>query len=468
MWRFLGGGIYYGWVVVAVAFTTLAVGGSANGSFGIFYGYILKDLGGSRSSTALAFSITMLVFGFGGPLIGRALDRFGPRLVVPAGVCILGLGLVLSSRVTSLWQLYLVYGIVAAFGVTALGFLPVTASAASWFVERRGTAISIALAGRGVGSLLLFPFYQHLITTYGWRSAYLLMAVLIVIVLCPLNLFLQRPFPRGASVADRERARRLPGRGLRLEVVDEAWTTTEWTVGKALRTRQLWYLVIIGFFGGISFSAIGVHQVQHLVDSGFDRMLAVSVLASVGILRSFGGILGGVVSDRIGRELAYTLGAALSMLGVASLLSIAWIGALWPLYVYVGCYGIGNSMASSIDASTQGDIWQGAHLASILGIIVLGSGLGGAVGPWVAGYVFDRWQTYVPAFLLILLLTLCSILGMWLLAPRNIRRITRQAEPLRGAAAGEDFGSAAASLPLLNAPAPGEINRAAAGLASSE
>ena len=178
---------YYGWLVVGLTFLTMAIGGSIVSTFPVFYVTFLEEFGWSRADTALAFSTSMVTFAISAGPIGALIDRFGPRVVVPSGVVVLGAGLVLMSAVSSRFTLYLFYGVIVALGVTLIGMIPTSTVVSQWFVRMRSTALGIAHSGRSAGSLILVPLSAFLIGWAGWRSAYLILAAGIVAVLLPLN-----------------------------------------------------------------------------------------------------------------------------------------------------------------------------------------------------------------------------------------------------------------------------------------
>ncbi len=181
-------GIFYGWVIVLVSFLTMLLVMGTRFSFGVFYSSMLAEMGWSRAATAGIFSVSMLVYAAVALGVGAAFDWWGPRRMFPVAAVLLGVSFFLCSRMTTLWQFYLYYGIIGGTGFTALGFIPHVALVARWFDRRRGLATSLALAGTGVGAFLLAPWSASLIAHYGWRQSYLIYAVIIPGVLIPLIL----------------------------------------------------------------------------------------------------------------------------------------------------------------------------------------------------------------------------------------------------------------------------------------
>lgn len=384
---------YYGWVIVSLTFFTMAVGGSIVGTFPVFYVSFLNEFGWSRADTALAFSFSMVTFAVSAGFIGAMVDRWGPRVIIPTGIAILGVGLVLMSKVSSLHTLYFFYGGVVALGITMFGFIPTSTVVSQWFTQRRSVAMGISLSGRSCGGILMVPFSAYLIATFGWRAAYVLLAVGIIVLLVPLNALLHRS---RADMTERKTG-------------DD--TGPSWTLKEALSDSVFWLLFLAGIFNGVGFSIIGVHQAAHMVDVGMSTMKAASLIGGLAVVRALGGILGGWVGDRIGRTRTFYLLSLVAMSGVLLLMNLserlAWLG-----YAYVLVYGVGAGARGAIFVSLKADIFAGKSFGRILGVSQTGGGLASAAGPWIAGYIFDLWDSYHWAFVLVLAVQVFSLIAV--------------------------------------------------------
>ncbi len=376
-------GRYYGWVIVGLTFLTMAVGGSIVGTFPVFYVAFLDEFGWSRADTALAFSFSMVTFAVSAGFIGAMVDRWGPRVIIPAGIVILGVGLALMSRVSSLPTLYFFYGGVVALGVTMFGFIPTSTVVSQWFTRRRSTAMGISLSGRSCGGVLMIPLSAWLIAAFGWRAAYLLLAVGVVVLLAPLNALLHRARADAAG----GKAAEAPG--------------PNWTLKEALGDSAFWLLFLAGMFNGVGFSVVGVHQAAHMVDVGLSPLKAASLIGGLAVVRALGGVFGGWAGDRIGRTRTFYLLSLLAMSGVFLLMNLSARHA-WLAYAYVLIYGIGAGARGAIFVSIKADIFPGRSFGRILGFSQMGGGLASAAGPWLAGYFFDVWRSYYWAFILVL------------------------------------------------------------------
>ena len=173
--------IFYGWIILGVAFITIILGYTIRNTFSVFYPAVVDEFGWERGSTALMFSITILFYGLVAPAAGGMVDKFGPRLVLPVGACIMGGGLVLCSLATTQWHFYLYYGVIAAVGLSIAGWTPITTMISKWFVKKRGLIFGILAAAFGA-SLPSVYIAQFLISSFGWQIAYVIIGLVSIIL----------------------------------------------------------------------------------------------------------------------------------------------------------------------------------------------------------------------------------------------------------------------------------------------
>src|SRR5205814_1826193 len=240
---------FYGWVLVAIAFVTMAVGVNARTAFSLLFPAMLDEFGWDRGLTAGAFSFGFLVSAVVTPFVGRLMDQRGPRLVVELGVAAMGIGLLLGSLVREPWQLYLTLGALAGGGVNCLAYTGQSLYLTNWFVRRRGLAMSIAFSGVGIGSITILPWLQSLIASAGWRAACSALGILVVALLLPLNLLLKRR-PEDLGLRPDGAAAGMAAADRGGYVVDRAWAAVDWTLARAVRTARFWWLAL-GYFGGL-------------------------------------------------------------------------------------------------------------------------------------------------------------------------------------------------------------------------
>ena len=238
--------IFYGWVVVAVVFVTMAVGVNARTTFSLLFPPILDEFGWERGITAGAFSFGFLVSAVLSPSLGRLMDRRGPARGVRAGraadrrrACCSPP----SSREP--WQLYATLGVLVGGGSVCLGYTGQSLYLPNWFVRRRGLAMSLAFSGVGVGSVIILPWVQSLIGRVGWRTACGALGLLVLLLLVPLNLLLRRrPEDMGLEPDGDPRPAAGAATARPSNVVDPAWAAVDWTLGRAARTARFWWIAL--------------------------------------------------------------------------------------------------------------------------------------------------------------------------------------------------------------------------------
>ena len=183
---------FYGWIIIAVTFVTMAIGVNARTAFSLLFPPILGEFGWDRGVTAGAFSFGFVASAIVSPLIGRLMDRLGPRSVMELGVALMAGGLLLAPLTTQPWHLYLTIGVLVGAGSICIGYSGQSFYLPNWFNRRRGLAIGVAFAGVGIGSVTLLPWVQAMIDHSGWRTACTAMGLLLLIVLAPINLLLRK------------------------------------------------------------------------------------------------------------------------------------------------------------------------------------------------------------------------------------------------------------------------------------
>ena len=293
---------FYGWIIIAVTFVTMAIGVNARTSFSLLFPPIIDEFGWERGVTAGAFSFGFLVSAAVSPLFGRMMDRTGPRTVMELGVGLMAAGLLLAPLTTQPWHLYLTIGVLVGSGSICLGYSGQSLFLPNWFNRRRGLAMGLAFAGVGLGSITLLPWMQHMIEQTGWRTACTAMGILVLVVLAPINLLLRkRPEDMGLR-PDGDVAPSASSAAPVSNIVDPDWAGTDWTLGRALRTARFWWLAVGYFCALYIWYAVQVHQTKYLLDIGFSPGVAVWALGAVSLLGIPGQIVLGHLSDRLGRE----------------------------------------------------------------------------------------------------------------------------------------------------------------------
>jgi MFS family permease len=318
--------LFYGWIIVAVSFVTLFLVVGTRFSLGIFYLEILEEYGWTRAETAGAFSTMMAVHAIFSLAVGVLFDRLGPRKLFPLGGLAIAIGFAACSQIRAVWHLYVFLGGIAAVGVSTLAFVPHMALVPNWFVRRRGLATGIVYAGIGSGQLALAPLIQAMVSSIGWRTAFVVLAGAILLVVVPLTAIFQRRrpeemglYPDGVPPPEGPPPPRVPQHRPAHRAADKAM---EWTMFQAARTPQFWLLMLTGTGLGMNLNTLMVHQMAFLTDVGYSKLLAAGLLGVIGGLRSVGGMSLGSLSDRVGREMAYSVGSIAAFVGIVVFMSI--------------------------------------------------------------------------------------------------------------------------------------------------
>jgi MFS family permease len=414
------GRLFYGWIVVAGAFMSFAVSAGLMHSFTVFFVAFLEEFGWSRAHTAAAYAISQLIGGASAPLIGIAVDRLGPRLLMGLGGILLAAGLAATASVSSLWQLILLYGVVMTLGANCLGLLVSAPLVSRWFVRKRGMAIAVVQSANGFGRATSTPLVQLLISALGWRPSYLVLAAFMAVLIGPLMRLFQIREPGEMGLAPDGRAAAGPGDPsvakpfLRARQAPPA-PARDWGLWEAMKTRHLWLLFGVYLFTGLGSFFVSLHQLAFAADVGFDKLYAASVLGA-GSFLTMGGIIGiGTISDYVGREIAAMLAYLISIIGVLCALLLSRPDQVWLLWLHAGFFGLTWGARGPLITAKTADLFQGPHLGAIFGVISIGTGLGAAVGSWASGWIFDRTGSYRLAFWLSIASYLGGCLTFWLL-----------------------------------------------------
>jgi MFS family permease len=423
---------FYGWVIVAVVFVTMGVGVNARTAFSLLFPPILDEFGWERGVTAGAFSFGFLVSAVLSPSLGRLMDRRGPRVVMEMGVGLMAVGLMLATLVRQPWHLYATLGVLVGGGSVCLGYTGQALFLPNWFVRRRGLAMSVAFAGVGVGSIILLPWLQTLIGRAGWRAACWAMALLILALLAPLNLFLKRrPEDLGLEPDGDSASRETAAGNQAANVVDAAWVAVDWTLGRAARTGRFWWIMVGYFCGLFAWYAVQVHQTKYLVEIGFSPTYAAWALGFVSLAGIPGQIALGQLSDRIGREWVWTVGSLGFALCYLTLLLLRDFPTPMLLYFMVASQGLLGYGLTSVVGAIPAEIFQGRHYGTIFGTLMLAAIAGGAAGPWVTGALHDATGSYTLAFSLAIGGSALSAGAIWLAAPRQVRAVAGRVRRLK-------------------------------------
>lgn len=389
------------WFIAVLAFVILGFTRGLHSSFGVFYVALLDNFSWSRGATAGVFSLVLGVDAVLSPIVGTLLDRFGTKRIVLIGCLVLAAGLFLCSTIDTLWEFYIFFGLVSAIGITFTGMVPHVFLISEWFASNRASAIGFVYAGTGLGILILAPLSEWLLSAWGWAPAFQTFAAFMLIALLPLVAFFYQPGPHG----EKRRATK-----------ESRADDNQWTARLALRSLQFWLLFFARICAAAGTTVIVAHQVAHVVDVGYSKLLAASIFGLAGITSSFGRVVFGFIADLLTKQAAYTLNIAMTVVGVGALMSLRDPSQTWLLYIYVIFFGIGFGSRAVIFSALTADLFSGKGFGSILGYSTVAVGVGGALGSWLGGALHDWTGSYLISFALSTLVLVGSDVCIWIAA----------------------------------------------------
>ncbi len=402
---------FYGHVVVMAAFVIFMAVFGVHYAFGVFLKPLLEEFGWGRAVTSGAFSLSWLLQGLSAIVMGRLNDRYGPRMVLTLCGILLSSGFLLTTRIHAGWHLYLTYGVLIGFGIGGV-YVPLLSTIARWFFARRGTMTGIAVSGIGLGTFLLPPVANYLISLYNWRTAYTILGVALLAVILLAVQFLRRspelmghlPYGHSEKLTNQFR--------------DEA---KMFSLKEAAVTQAFWLVFGMFFCFGFCFSAIVVHMAPHATDIGKSASMAAGLVATMGIASIAGKILLGGLGDRTGNRTIYVI--CFFMMAV-SVLWLTLARETWLLYLFAIVYGLAYGGNGASQSPLVASLFGLASHGLIMGTVNNGFTIGATLGPVACGSLFDLMGDYRAAFLLIAAVAVAGLLLTLLLKPRRSPRLS--------------------------------------------
>ncbi len=396
---------FYGYFVVGAAFIIMVVSWGLYIVFGVFFNSFLDEFGWTRAVTSGAYSLSSIFSGLLGIVMGGLTDRFGPRLVVTFCGVLLGVGYFLMSQISTVWHLYLFFGVIIGIGMSGL-WVPLLSTVARWFTGRRSLMTGIVISGLTLGQMIGPPAISRLIAEYQWRQSYMILGIIVFIVVVLAAQFLKRSPGMVEKFADDVNEKQP-------EMNNNV--SRDLSLKEAVHTVQFWLVAIVFFcFGYIAYGMM-VHIVPHITRLEISDINAANVLAvngGVGIVGNF--VLGGLVGDRIGNRKALIIGFILS---TAALLWLVPVKELWMFYLFAVVFGLGLGSMGTSESPLVARLFGLTSHGLIYGVMGLGFTAGGAVGPVIIGYICDVTGSYQPAFMVCAALGIIGLILMVMLRP---------------------------------------------------
>jgi MFS family permease len=378
-------------------------------TYAVFLLPLEREFGWARSELTGVFSIYLLVNGFTAPLVGMVFDRVGPRWVYGAGLLCLGAAFFLAGGLHSLWQFYLLIGILVGVGVSLNGMVPGSALLARWYRDKLSTAIGIAFSAVGVGTIVFVPLAQYLIGTYDWRTTYRILGGLLL-VLAPV-VMLALPWKRFAAGHPEHRSE------ARMKKAGEGWTPSA-----AMRTPVFWGLSQVFFCTATAMFSIAVQLVAFFVDAGFSPLAAATAYGALGMLSAASIMASGFVSDRFGYRQTVTASFVGTAAGMGLLLLLTQVSSPVLLALFVAVFGLCMGVRGPIVASVSTRYFAGPHAATIYGAIYATNALGAAFGSFIGGVLHDLTGGYRVGLVFAMVFISLAAAPFWTVqALRNFR-----------------------------------------------
>lgn len=385
--------LFYGYIIAVAGLIIMTTMLSTRYAFGVFFKPVQTDLNWTRAMTSGAFSLSLFTEGLLGIVMGGLNDRIGPRKVLTFSGFLLGLGCLLMSQIRTIWQLYLFLGIIMGIGISG-GWIPITSTVARWFIKRRGLMSGFVLSGTGLAGLIAPPVAGFLILTYGWRYSFTIMGTAILLITLFAAQFLRRDpsqmgqVPYGAEV-EREKGPEPGAEGLSLR--------------EALLTRHFWLVNSMVFCFGFCMFTVVVHIVPHATDLGIAPAAAVKILAAMGGISMIGRLFLGNLADRIGSSRIFIIGFILMP---AAFLWLVPSKEMWMFYLFALPFGLAQGGMGAAESPLVAEIFGLKSHGLIYGAVGFSFATGAALGPWLAGYIYDVRNSYQLAFVL------CAVIGI--------------------------------------------------------
>jgi MFS family permease len=352
------------WRMVAAAFVAMfAVYGIAY-SFGAFFKPMAAEFGAPKSSTSAIFSLTVFVWCVLGWPAGHLSDRFGPRIVVGAGALVMGAGLVLTAFIDRLWMGYLTYSLGVGIGI-ATAYVPMVAVVGGWFLRRRNTALGIAVAGIGCGTVLVAPAAAAMIERFGWRATDLVLGVVATAILLGCAALVERP------------------------PVHVTPSTID--VRAAIRTPAFGFLYLNSFLSSMALFVPFVYLPAFAHDHGASEIASAALVGIIGGASVIGRLGLGAIADRMSTVRLFA--------GCYLLLAASfgwWLGAssYAALVAFAIAMGTGYGGFVALTPAVLADHFGAARLGTVMGILYTSGGVGALFGPPIAGMIIDYSGSY--------------------------------------------------------------------------
>ncbi|SER65246.1 Sugar phosphate permease [Gracilibacillus ureilyticus] len=369
--------------VVLVAFITLMGAFGLNLSAGQFFEPLHLAFDWELTTLSLAVSLNMITWGVFQPVMGRLIDQFGPKLVISCSAVLMGIAFLLSATITQLWQFFVYYGVLTAIGFAGCGSMANSVLVSRWYTKKRAKMLSRSSMGMNIGQLVLLPLAGFLIANTGFRAAFAVLGLIILIVVVPLVIFLIKNNPQDAGqFPDGENTMAISA-------------TKSALLSEALISSHFW-IASLGFVScGFTLYLVTMHLPKFAIDLGGSTSLGGQLLGIAALASVISMWLTGQLSNRFGKK---NILIALYVIRLVAFIWLAVAPGIWQLYVFAVIYGLASMPIIPLVTGIIGDRFGKNAMGSILGFSWLLHQVFAALGVFLGGYLRSVSGDYNIAF----------------------------------------------------------------------
>lgn len=387
--------VFYGWYIVAASFIILFFNAGARYAFGVMFKPIIAEFGWSRGTVSLVFFLNMVVFALMLMVVGKIYDRYGPKWVIFGSTFFISAGFILTSFMRSIEHFFFTYGILAAIGVAGTAVPLMATLTSKWFDKLRGLAISLSLAGHSTGHFVLIPLFSLLVVSYGWRTSYFTIGVIMLVVNVVLTLLVIKGDPHQLGLLPFGRKEQAEGETESTGTVPAA-DGNDFTLKQAMRTPSYWFFTVMMFICGSGDYFATTHLIPLATDHGISPITAGSMLGWYGFMSLVGILIAGPAADRIGNKIPIAITFAMR---VCLFLLVLQYKTVFSLYLFAFLFGFTHLITAPLTPMLIAKLYGPKHLGLLTGFTNTIHFLGGGLWPFLAGVIFDRTGSYQLAFI---------------------------------------------------------------------
>jgi MFS family permease len=381
----------YGWVIVGAGALMIFITYGLIYSYSVFFKPLADYFQWDRASVSLIYSLSIIIRGAAAIGTGWLADKYGARKTMVFCGLMMAAGYLFSSQVSALWQFFLAYAVVEAIGVS--GVFGIASTVASrWFTKNRGLALGIVACGSGLGTLLIVPITERLIEAYQWSQTFLIVGIAAGVLMIGGALLLREPPQSAQTIAKQEKS--------------------SVTLGGALKDVRYWLVMICFLLFLFATQIVLVHLVNYATDVGIDSLVAATFISVIGGVSLVGRLSTGVIAEKIG---LYKNLVLISIFQGFSFILLLFTRSTWAFYVFAVFFGLAYGGEVTQIPLVISRLFGTRVMATLMGMVLFVTGFGGAVGPWIAGKIFDVTGSYNWAFIVGIIASALCVVAIWLL-----------------------------------------------------